>query len=362
MGQTVQDRKDQHISLANQQYNSASSRDFEALRFVHQSLPQMGVADVDLTAQLVGLKMAVPFYINAMTGGSERTGRINQLLAMVAREYRVPIASGSVSAALKDPSLAASFRILRQENPDGLIFANLGAHHDLENAKRAVDLLEADGLQLHVNAPQELVMPEGDRDFSDWLTNIESIVAELCVPVIVKEVGFGMSRETVVQLASVGVQTVDISGQGGTDFALIENGRRTGSKVDYLNGWGQSTVISLLEAFSLPEEGRPGVLASGGVKNPLDVAKCVALGADAVGLSARFLQPVKDGKSLDTAIADMGNFIDELKIVMTVLGARKVSDLRNKDLVIGAEARDWCLARGIDWQSYANRSHHFQKA
>ncbi|MTB63612.1 type 2 isopentenyl-diphosphate Delta-isomerase [Streptococcus sp. zg-86] len=349
-------RKNQHVALANQQFTMESASDFEQTRFVHHSLPEMKVADVSLKTSVAGLDFEMPFFVNAMTGGSKKTGEINQLLGILGHETKIPLATGSISAALKDPSLAQTFSIMRKENPHGIIFANLGAHHDLDNARRAVELVEADALQLHVNAPQEMVMPEGDRDFSMWLKNIETIVGSIEVPVIVKEVGFGMSRETVSQLSSIGVRTVDISGVGGTDFAKIENARRIKSSYDYLHGWGQSTVVSVVEAMSLPEQIRPEVMASGGVKTPLDIVKLLALGSSAVGLSNRMLQLVKNRQSVEQAIEEVELFCEGIAAIMTLLGAKSVTDLHQTDLVLAPGVQNWCQARGIDWVSYANRS------
>lgn len=350
------DRKDQHLGFAQQFYTSETVADFEQTRFVHQSLPELKVEDVDSSTQMAGLPLERPFFINAMTGGSEKTAKINQLLGVVAHHGRLALASGSVSAAIKNPEVADTFTILRRENPYGIIFANLGAHHDVENAKRAVDLLEANGLQVHLNAPQELVMYDGDRDYSMWLGNIERLVREVEVPVIVKEVGFGMSRETVRQLYSVGVQTVDVAGAGGTDFAQIENSRRGFHQYHDLNGWGQSTMVSLLEALSLPEECRPQIIASGGVKTPLDIVKCLAMGADAAGLSNRFLQIIRSDRTLEDALQEVSLFHDQVKGMMALLGAKTVADLRRTDLVLAPAVQQWAEARRIDWKHYANRS------
>lgn len=357
-GQFGLDRKDQHVGLANQQYSSQSASDFAQTRFVHHSLPELKLEDVSLATSVAGLDFAHPFFINAMTGGSEKTGKINQMLGILGCFGKIPLASGSVSAAIKDPSVAETFSVMRRENPHGIIFANLGAHHDVDNAKRAVDLLEANAIQIHVNAPQEIVMPEGDRDFSMWLKNIEILVRELDVPVIAKEVGFGMSRETVAKLASVGVQTVDVSGTGGTDFAKIENARRAFHDYDYLEGWGQSTVVSLVEVMSLPADRRPQVIASGGIKNPLDIVKALALGADLVGMSNHFLQFVKDGKAdrLEEAMQAIDRYQTQIAEIMTMLGAKTVADLRKTDLILAPAVQNWCQARGIDWTAYARRS------
>lgn len=349
-------RKDQHVGLAAQLFEPEPARDFAETRFVHQSLPQLKIDDVDISTQIAGIDCSVPFYINAMTGGSEKTQAINQLIGIMACITKIPVASGSVSAALKDPSVARSFTVLRSENPKGVLFANLGAHHDVENAKRAVDLLEANTLQLHLNAPQEIVMPEGDRDFTSWMRNIETIVREIEVPVIVKEVGFGMSRDTIKQLASIGVKTVDVSGAGGTDFVAIENDRRVIDDYTFLTGWGQTTVISLMEAMSVSDDIRPQILASGGVKSALDIVKSLSLGADAVGMSNYFLKKFQDRMHMDNTLGELQSFKDYIREVMTILGARNIAELRQKDIVVGPAVQNWCDARGIEWKHYANRT------
>lgn len=351
-------RKDQHVGLASQQASKHSSVDFEETRFVHHSLPERKVEDVSIRTQVAGIEFASPFFVNAMTGGSEKTGVINRWLGVMGHYKKIPLASGSVSAAIKDPSVAKTFSVLRRENPNGIIFANLGAHYDVEDAKRAVDLLEANALQVHLNAPQEIIMSEGDRDFSMWLRHIENLVKDLEVPVIVKEVGFGMSRETIAQLAAIGVETVDVSGTGGTNFAKIENARRTFQEYYFMENWGQSTVTSLVEAMSLPEEKRPALIASGGIKHPLDIVKSLALGADLVGLSNYFLQFVKDGHAdhLDRAFSEIDRMNRQIAEIMTLVGASNIAELRQTDMVLGSKVRDWCEAREIDWKAYAKRS------
>ena len=158
-------RKDEHVDLAMEQHAVQSQSDFQKIRFVHHSLSQIKTADVSLETNLLGYETAVPFYINGMTGGSEKTKHINGQLAEVAQACGLVMGSGYISAALKDPSLIDSFTIIREKNPKGIVLANLGAQHSLENAKRAVDILDANVLQIHLNTAQELVMPEGDRDF-----------------------------------------------------------------------------------------------------------------------------------------------------------------------------------------------------
>lgn len=343
-------RKNEHVSLSEKFYNDAKSS-FDDIQFVHDSFPGMDVSDADLSVKVAGLDFSVPFFINAMSGGSPWTGKVNEKLAIIARETNLAIATGSVSAAIKDPSVKDSFEIVRKTNPDGLVFANLGAGHGLENAKRVVDLLEADAFQIHVNSPQEVVMPEGDREFSNWMENIQEIVDGLSVPVIVKEVGFGMSRKTIMLLESLGVKTIDISGSGGTNFAQIENFRRKDHKMDDFESWGQSTVVSLLEAQEVVKKAE--IIASGGIRRPMEIAKALSLGASLNGLSSQFMHMALD--DVDKAIETVEAWKEELRRIMTLLGARNVTELQEADLIISGESAHWCYARDINIKKYASR-------
>ena len=278
-------RKNEHVEIAMAQSDAPQS-DFDRVRFVHHSIPSINVDEVDLTSRTTDFDMTYPIYINAMTGGSEWTKQINEKLAVVARETGLAMAVGSTHAALRNPKMAESFSIARQTNPEGIIFSNVGADVPVDKAVEAVSLLDAQALQIHVNAPQELVMPEGNREFSTWLDNVAAIVQRVDVPVIIKEVGFGMSKELYKDLIDVGVTYVDVSGKGGTNFVTIENERRSNKDMDYLANWGQSTVESLLESSAYQDS--LNVFASGGVRTPLDVVKSLALGAKAVGMSRPF--------------------------------------------------------------------------
>ncbi|MBM6614591.1 type 2 isopentenyl-diphosphate Delta-isomerase [Desemzia sp. RIT804] len=349
-------RKNEHVSLAEHFYTETHQTDFDHIRFVHHSIPETGTQKIDLSTSFAGLSMTQPFYINAMTGGSSWTKKVNEKLATVARETGLLMASGSLSAGLKDPSVADSFTIIRETNPNGQILANLGGGQTLENAKKAINLIQANGLQIHLNTPQEIVMPEGDRDFSSWLTKLEQIVKGVDVPVIVKEVGFGMSRETMQQLASIGVKTIDVSGKGGTNFAQIENYRRTKNSMDFLEDWGQSTAISLLEAQ--PLMGSTEILASGGIRTQMDILKSLSLGAHAAGISGYFLHYVLQ-HGVDETIAHVEQIKEQLVAVMTLLGAESVADLQKTDLIITGPVRDWCEARDIDYRSFARRNQLF---
>ncbi|MBR8641429.1 type 2 isopentenyl-diphosphate Delta-isomerase [Streptomyces tuirus] len=348
----IAQRKDDHVRLAvEQQHGPSGHNQFDDVSFVHHALAGIDRPDVSLATEFAGIAWPVPLYINAMTGGSEMTGVINRDLAIAARETGVPIASGSMSAYFKDASCAGTFSVLRQENPDGFVMANINATASVEKARRAVDLLRADALQIHVNTVQETVMPEGDRSFSSWVPQIEKIAAAVEVPVIVKEVGFGLSRETVRTLRDLGVRVADLGGRGGTDFARIENGRRELADYAFLQGWGQSTPACLLDAQDV---GLP-VLASGGVRNALDVTRALALGAFGVGASGVFLRTLMDD-GVSALIAQISTWLDQLAALQTMLGARTPADLARCDLLIHGSLRSFCADRGIDTRPLAQRS------
>lgn len=346
-------RKDEHVELAEQFYDQAPDSHFDAVKFVHHSFPTINKEDVNLSTRFANLDFPAPFYINGMTGGSDKTYQINQDLATVARETGLAMASGSVSAGIKHPETASSFSIIRETNPKGKIFANLGPEHPLENYKKAVDILKADAIQIHVNAPQELVMPEGERTFSHWLSNIQKVVEQVGVPVIVKEVGFGMSSQTIDQLIKVGVKTIDVSGNGGTNFVKIENSRRKNKEFSFAEDWGQSTPISLLEASSKRLE--VDILASGGIRNPYDMVKALSLGANAAGLSGHFLHLVMN-EGVEETIEEVERWKNSIQTLMTLLSAKTIKDLQKTDLILMEPLQSWSEARDINWRSYGTRA------
>ncbi|MCI5774951.1 MAG: type 2 isopentenyl-diphosphate Delta-isomerase [Aerococcus sp.] len=348
----IGERKNDHVKNADAQY-SIHRTDFDDVHFVHYSLGRKNTDDVDLSTTYLEHHLSSPFFINGMTGGSEWTKIINEKLATVAHETGLAMASGSVSAALKEPSIIDSFKVIRKVNPDGFVMANIGLDHTAEDAKRAIEILDADALEIHLNTPQEIVMPEGDRDFTAYPEHLQAMIDEIDVPIIVKEVGFGMSRELFNDLYAMGVRNFDVSGSGGTNFAKIENARRSHQEMDYMDEWGQSTVISLLESGVLPDDAN--VIASGGVKNALHIAKSLSLGASAVGLSGQFLHSVlHDG--VEETINMVHAFNEQLKLIAVTLNAESIADLQSTDLVILGKVAEWCERRGIPIDHFANRS------
>lgn len=334
-------RKDAHVEHVLKQ-STGLGNDFNRVHLIHQSIPSYDLAEVDLSANFGRFHWQTPIYINAMTGGSEWTKSINENLAHVAKKTGLPMALGSMHAAIKDSSLAPSFTSVRDINPDGFLMANVGADVPPSGAQQSIQLINADALQIHINAPQELIMPEGERTFKSWLSNIERIIQISEVPVIVKEVGFGMSKETIQKLYEIGVEYIDISGKGGTNFASIENQRRESQEMDYMSEWGQSTVISLLE--SRPYQNKISVLASGGVVTPLDAVKCIALGAQAVGMSKTILESVINN-GVDITVQYVEDFIYQMKKVSLLIDAKNISEIRQSAKYLDQTLTHWLTER-----------------
>lgn len=338
-------RKNEHLSLAAKYYDQVHRHYFDQVRLIHDSLPEMTTDEVNFQVQLADdLTINCPFYIEAMTGGSDQALKINRQLAQLAHKHQLAMATGSLSILKKDPAAAASFAVIREENPDGIVFANLSASANVEQAQAAIDLLQANALELHINAAQELIMPEGDRDFN-WLDNIQYLVGELDIPVIVKEVGFGMSKTTIAKLQTHDVHLINVSGRGGTNFAAIENRRNHDIDFTSLLDWGQTTPESLLEAHSI-RRGRTEIIASGGITTPLDVIKAGVLGARAVGVAGYFLN-ILQHEGYDALDQKLTEWQVIVKRLLALLGCRSFADLSRVEYVLGTDLLSYARQRHL---------------
>ena len=288
-------RKTDHLRIAaSSGVEHARGTALETVRLRHRALPERDLADVDLATTLLGRRLAAPLVISAMTGGTEEAGAINDRLLRAAADHGVALALGSGRRLLHDPGLLGTYRPARSARPP-LLLANLGAtqlrgRHGPEAGERLIELLDADGLSIHLNPLQEAIQPEGEATFSGVLDAIAATVARVApLPVLVKEVGFGLAGEDVGALADAGVAAVDVAGAGGTNWALIE-GRRdatAGTVAAAFADWGTPTVQALKTAREAAPE--LPIVASGGLRDGVDVAKCMALGAAACGLARPFL-------------------------------------------------------------------------
>ncbi|WP_066325863.1 type 2 isopentenyl-diphosphate Delta-isomerase [Anoxybacteroides amylolyticum] len=344
-------RKLEHIEHA-LSVEQERANGLDDIAFVHQSLPNIGINDVQLHTTVGELSLSSPLFINAMTGGGgQETMTINEQLAEVAKTCGLAMAVGSQMAALKEESERQTFTIVRRVNENGIIFGNIGSEATVDQAKRAVEMIEANALQIHLNVVQELVMPEGDRDFTGALQRMERIVRDVGVPVIVKEVGFGISKETARKLADIGVQYIDVGGFGGTNFARVENERRN-DRLMYFNEWGISTAASIVEVTQTVPTA--SVLASGGIRTSVDAVKALALGAVAVGVARPFLKTLVE-QGIDALIDEITAWHADFTRMMTALGAKTVNDLQRVPLVIFGETHHWLTERGLQTKLYSQR-------
>lgn len=336
-------RKNEHLSLAEKFYQECHQADpFAGVKILPNALPEMSLDEAQPATKLAGLPIKWPFYLEAITGGSKQADQVNQQLAQQAANRHLAMATGSMAVIFNDQQAADGFAKLRDLNPDGVMIANLGAHVNVQQAKTAVQLIDADALEIHLNVTQELIMPEGSRDFK-WADNIARIIDALDVPVIIKEVGFGMTKETIDQLVKLGARWVNVSGHGGTSFATIENRRNHRYDFSDLNDWGLSTVASLLEA----RDRHINVVASGGITTPLQVIKAGCLGAQAVGVAGFFLHQLMSGGSenLDKTIS---SWQAELPRIMTMLGIRRFPDLTSRPVVFSPALINYVQQRHLN--------------
>lgn len=318
-------RKDEHIKYALKYQSPYNS--FDEMELIHHSLPDYDLSEIDLTTHFAGRDFDYPFYINAMTGGSEKAKAVNRKLAQVAQATGLVMVTGSYSAALKNPQ--DDSYPSKKDYPDLLLATNLGIDKPYELGLQTVDEMQPIFLQVHVNLMQELLMPEGEREFRSWKKNLENYATKMPVPVILKEVGFGMDLKTIQMAYAFGIKTFDISGRGGTSFAFIENQR--GGDRSYLNEWGQTTVQSLLNLQDVVDTVE--ILASGGVRHPLDMVKCFVLGAKGVGLSRTVLELVEK-YPVEQVVDIVNGWKDDLRLIMCALNCKTIADLRNVDYLL----------------------------
>lgn len=326
------DRKAEHIELALEQRMQLERHYFEEWAFEHVALPELDWDEIDVATSFLGKPLAAPLLISCMTGGTEEATRINRNLAAGAEAVGIAVGVGSQRKALEDPATADSFRI-RPQAPTVPVLANLGAVQlnygfGIAECRRAVEMIGADALVFHLNALQEAIQPEGQRDFRDLVRKIGRVAREIGCPVIVKEIGCGISAATARALLAEGIQIIDTAGLGGTNWARIEASRADDVEIGELfAGWGIPTPESIRSLAAL--DGL-FVIGSGGVRNGIDVAKAVALGASLAGMAYPFLRAATD--SAEAVERKIRRTILELETCMFCVGARTLGDLRRATL------------------------------
>lgn len=361
MPKEVYNRKKEHVEISRTADVEAKlSAGWEDIHLIHQCLPEIDRADIDLTATFCGRKVNYPIVISALTGGFPEAAEINRTLGRVAQHFGIILEIGSQRPMLTQPEMAATYTVARQAAPDVFLVANIGAGQlipqkdtralTLPQIKKLVSAIKADALAIHLNFLQESVMPEGDRNARGCLKAIGRVVKSLPVPVIAKETGAGISATQALALKSTGVAALEVGGAGGTSMALVESIRAASHRDSFFQrlgqtfgNWGLPTAVSIIEAKAsqLP------VIATGGIRTGLDAARALALGADLVGMARPLLLEVSKGGYRGT-VKFLEGFLEELSIALFLTGASSVAELRRNSLIITGNTKEWLEQLGYD--------------
>ncbi|PKL66063.1 MAG: type 2 isopentenyl-diphosphate Delta-isomerase [Methanomicrobiales archaeon HGW-Methanomicrobiales-3] len=340
-------RKLDHLRICAEEQVESGESGFSDVRFVHNALPECDMGKIDIRSRFMNHAFSSPLFISAMTGGHPGTKEVNARLARAAERYGLGMGVGSQRAALENPALADTFSVVRDEAPHAFLVGNLGAvqlrDHGIEWAEKAVEMIGANALAIHLNFLQEAIQPEGDHNATGCLDAIAELCRDVKVPVIVKETGCGISAATARALWGAGVSAIDIGGWGGTSWAAVESVRagETGHSGDKrlkslgedFAGWGIPTVVSLAEVLAT---GSP-VIASGGIRSGMDIAKGLAFGADLCGMAMPLLKPAMES---DDALNETIDAVHrELTVTMFLTGSSRVPDLRKASVQITGRTR-----------------------
>ncbi|MFN8404384.1 MAG: type 2 isopentenyl-diphosphate Delta-isomerase [Anaerolineales bacterium] len=335
----IDQRKADHIKInLEQDVRSALTTGLENYHFIHEALPELDLNRLDTTVSLFAKRLAAPILISSMTGGTAEAETINLRLAEAAQEMKVAMGVGSQRAAIEHPEQAKTFQV-RRVAPDILLFANLGAvqfnyGYSIDHCRRAIDMIQADALYLHLNPLQEAVQDAGDTNFDGLAKKIEEVCKQIEVPVIAKEVGWGISERTAKLLADCGVSAIDVAGAGGTSWSQVEMHRAPDEFTRQLAatfvGWGIPTAESILNVKKATPD--MTIFASGGIKDGLDIAKCIALGATFGGMAGQFLKAA--AISTEQAVEMMKLTTRQIEVTMFTSGTGTLQDLRKNKLVV----------------------------
>jgi len=357
-------RKADHIRIATRSNVQARkvSTGFEDICLIHKALPEVDKDKINLSTTFLDHKFKAPILVSAITGGTTEAEEINAAIATAVEKLGLGMGVGSQRAALDDKRLERTFSIVRKKAPEAFLMANIGGvqfarEYTISEARKAIEMIDADALAIHLNPLQEVVQPEGETSFKGVFEKIWEITQALDKPVIVKETGAGISAEEAKKLEAVGVKGIDVSGVGGTSFAAVEFFRTKGDESasqrrlgQLLWDWGIPTAISIVEVVqtvNIP------VIASGGIRNGLEAAKALALEASLVGLAQPVLQAAIKG--VEEVEKTLEFLIEELRNAMFLVGAENLQQLRKVSLVITGKVAEWLKQRGFNIESYALR-------
>lgn len=365
MPSQAEERKSDHIQICLEENVQAqrATTGFEDVFFVHKALPEIERDKIDLSTVIFNHKFSAPIIVGAMTGGAAKAMKINAAIAEAVEELGLGMGVGSQRAAIENPKLEGTFSIARNKAAEAFLIANIGGPqlvrgYGVKEAMKAVEMMDADALAIHLNPLQETVQPEGETNYVGVVEKIGRIVEALDVPVIVKETGAGIAAEEAKTLQKVGVAGIDVAGAGGTSWAAVEYHRAKRIKDEFRQrlgkifwDWGIPTAVSIVEvvqSVNLP------VVASGGVRSGTDVAKALALGASSVGMASPFLRPASTNSN---KVKELLQFvIDEFRNTMFLVGAESVKKLKRVPVVLTGKTAEWLRMRGFQPELYGRRN------
>lgn len=362
---SIKKRKSEHVDIViNKDVNfKTKTTGFECIEFVHRGATRLKMDDVDLSTTFLGKYFKAPLLIGCMTGGYEGAEKINRELARVAQKLGIGMCVGSQRAALRHPELAYTFSVVREEAPDIFVMGNLGAsqlkEYGINGIRKAVEMIKADAIAIHFNPVQEAVQVEGTPDFSEWFSVLSDISKDVGIPIIAKEIGFGFSYEDAILLKKAGVSGIEIDGAGGTSWAAVEyyraeivNDKQKMELAKLYWDWGIPTAVSLCEVVShvdLP------VIAGGGIRNGVEIAKAISLGASLAAIARPVLKELLQNGT-EGVIELINRYMLELKTTMFLVEARNISQLQRKPLIIKDWLKMWLESRGINTMNWSLRS------
>ncbi|WEU39707.1 MAG: type 2 isopentenyl-diphosphate Delta-isomerase [Candidatus Odinarchaeum yellowstonii] len=352
----IENRKADHldICISRDVESQAKTTGLEDISFIHRAVPTFKMDEINLESMFLGYRLKYPIIIGAMTGGHVKALEFNRKLGELAEEYGIGMGVGSQRAALNNERLVETYRVAREVAPSSFLIANIGAPQistlsDSE-LEKIVNMISANALAIHLNCLQESIQLEGETSFCCFLESLSNITRKLSIPVIVKETGAGICGEDAKKLEEAGVSAIDVSGAGGTSWSAVEYIRGGSELGKIFWDWGIPTAVSLIECINSV---RIPLVASGGIRTGVDIAKSLALGACAVSISLPFLRAA--AKGMDHLRNYLNSIIKQLKITMYLVGAKTVGDLRKIPLIVTGKTAEWLKLRGFDISQYATR-------
>jgi isopentenyl-diphosphate delta-isomerase len=329
----IRDRKKDHIAYTvNEETQYSTPTGFEKYQFIHNALPEVDFESVNTECTLLGRTFSFPMFISSMTGGHSDAGQINAIIAEFCEHNNLPFGVGSQRAMLEDDSLTKTFSVVREKAQSAFICSNIGGAQLIgnlsnDNCARMIDCIEANAIIVHLNPLQELMQPEGDRNFRGILSGIEDLVIKNSIPVIVKETGAGISQHVAKRLLNVGVSVIDVAGSGGTSWSKVENQRPSNTNPNFaFDDWGIPTTECLKELSKLQWERGFEIISSGGIRSSFDIAKSLCLGANFTACAQPIIKTIKqDGiEGLNNLFV---NWQNDLKLILTLLGCNSINEL-----------------------------------